>query len=765
MPAKIYQRILQIGLLASLLMVLFVFKDLLFPYITSKQLPFNILMEVLFIFWVVFMLRYPAYRPKKSLITYGLLAYFAAILISCFVGVNFTLSFWGNAERMLGFFPVLHFLIFYLILITVIRTQDWWEVIFGTSIVLATVISFIGLFGPEVYSRIGNTAYVSGYLIFNLYFCLILFFRNRYKVARWFYLLPIIPMLFEFRACHTSGAIIGLFISILLMLFLFGLFHQKKALRRTSLISLAVVVILVGAVFSQYQAAWFQNSFLRNLTSQKSTFQTRLISWKGAIADFPSHPVFGTGFGNYAIIFDKHFDPKFFNYTQSETYFDRAHNNVLDILSTTGALGLLAYLSIFVAVFYYLWRLFKRHGRYAGTGEEPARLNLEIIIITSLLVAYFIQNLAVFDSFITYIGLMLTLGYIYWLVQEDKEKATGAVGAAEESTQVHPLTVKSTGPELIILAVLLIAVYIFTVQANVKPWQMFQGAIVGYGNIASGNYETGMKAYRQALVGTPLDHDARVTLINLIASNASLMSQLSVVDRQADLDYVIGLAQKNVAMNPQDSLMQMQLAQVLDVAARYNYQNNSVLYDGYSKAALMAIDRSIAASPGRIPVYLIKARLLLLSGQNAEALQVTNYAISLNPDYYKSYCSLAQFYLILKDDKNTAAPLNKCLDMGSGDISDFGSLAMLQAAITFEASHGDYARALLMTEGLAQVYSSNGEVWFNLAKLYLMTGNKTQAQLTAQEADSLDPQWGTAWADFLSKLPGASSTVATTTKK
>ena len=122
MSAKTYLRLLQIGLVASLFIVFCVFKDLLFPFITSKQLPFNILMEILLAFWLVFVLRYPEYRPKKNLIVYGLVAYLVAILVSCLGSVNFTLSFWGNAERMLGFFSVVHFLIFYLI---IYRSRIW----------------------------------------------------------------------------------------------------------------------------------------------------------------------------------------------------------------------------------------------------------------------------------------------------------------------------------------------------------------------------------------------------------------------------------------------------------------------------------------------------------------------------------------------------------------------------------------------------------------------------------------------------------------
>ncbi|MHB8904026.1 MAG: O-antigen ligase family protein, partial [Patescibacteria group bacterium] len=416
MPAKTYLRILQFGLIGSLFTIFFVFSDLLFPFITSKQLSFNIILEILLVIWLVFIMRYPEYRPKKNLITYGLLAFFVALFASLPFSVNFNMSFWSNAERMLGIFHISHFLIFYFILITVFKSWKEWRYLLLFSVLIATIISLIGLLGSNPYSLIGNTAYVSGYLIFNLYFTVILFFRDK-TGWRYLYLLPFLVMLLEFKNMHTSGAIIGFSLSILLVFLLIGLFHGQKKVRRYSLIIFIVAVLAVVGIFSQSKSAWFQNSFLRNLTSQKITFQTRLISWRGAAADFKYHPYFGTGFGNYSIIFDKHFDPSFFNYTTSETYFDRAHNNLIDITSTTGLFGLLTYLSIFFGAFYYLIVEFKKNGKRVGS-DEPGQKNLEIIIITALIFAYFIQNLAIFDSFTTYIGLMIILGFIYYLVSE-----------------------------------------------------------------------------------------------------------------------------------------------------------------------------------------------------------------------------------------------------------------------------------------------------------------------------------------------------------
>ena len=750
MSAKTYLRILQGGIIASLLMVFFVFSSLLFPYITSKQLSFNILMEVLLAIWLVFILRFPQYRPKKSYITWGLVAYFAAILVTSFTGVNFTLSFWGNAERMLGFFPIVHFLIFYLILITVFKTWKEWQALLISSVIIAVLVSLKGVGGANIYSSIGNTAYVSGYLIFNLFFSFLLWLRSEHQGWRWLYALGAIIMLWEFWTCHTSGAIIGLFSSILLLFLLLGLTHKNKNLRRSVIAILAVAIIGVVGIFSQYKSAWFQGSFLRNLTTQKATFQTRLISWKGAAADFKNHPWLGVGLGNYAVIFDKHFDASFFNYATSDTYFDRAHNNIIDITSTTGLVGLISYLSIFVAALYYLIKKFKKNGAYSGRGSFRERQNLEIIVIITLLAAYFIQNLAVFDSLVTYIGLMITLGFIIWLFKEyspDDESEDRELISNNPADNIEEKKVITMSPdwEWLVLIILLLSTYIFTSQYNLKPWRVFKGTIVGYGNIVNGNFVSGFEAYISALSGTNLDHDARVTLINLVNSNPQILSSLSKDQAGIALDYVISLAEKNVAIAPLDSLSQMQLAEAYNSAARFYYEDVEK-FNYYSDLSIKAIDLSIAASPGRAPVYLVKSQMLLMSKKNSEAIDAAKYAVSLNDKYYEGYCRLAQTYSFLQDSENIVAPLTSCIDLGG--INSIPSNSLLASTLTYFASINDYSRALIVAERLASLNKGDAAILMNLAKLYLINGDNVKAQETAAEAIKIDKTLSSDWTDF-----------------
>ena len=730
MPAKTYLRILQFGLIGSLFTIFLVFGDLLFPYITSKQLSFNIIIEILFAIWLVFIMRYPEYRPKKNLITYGLLAFFVALFASLPFSVNFNLSFWSNAERMLGIFHILHFLVFYFILITVFRSWKEWQALLMFSVAIATIISLIGLFGANPYSLIGNTAYVSGYLIFNLYFTVILFFRNKTGL-RYLYLLPFLIMLLEFKNMHTSGAIIGFSLSILLVFLLIGLSHVQKNVRKYSLIICVAAILIVAGVFSQYKAAWFQNSFLRNLTTQKATFQTRLISWRGAADDFKYHPIFGTGFGNYAIIFDKHFDPSFFNYARSETYFDRAHNNLIDITSTAGAFGLLTYLSIFFGAFYYLIIEFKKNGKRVGP-DQNGQKNLEIVIIIALIFAYFIQNLAIFDSFTTYIGLMIILGFIYYLIIERREEE------GRNETKGEPLfVIKKSGKEILWLVLLIFIAYIFAYRYNIRPWHTFQGVIKGYNQVSSGDIENGIETYKDSFTGFALDQDGRKTLVNLIAANPSILDSLSPAKAQETLDYVISLAKLNAVDNQYDSLTQMQLAQTYDVAARFNYKDPA-LFNYYSGEALKTIEYSIEASPRRVPVYLIKAQIQLERSENEDAVNTVKYAETLNPTYADPYCRLAQFYIFLKNEQDLGGELNKCVDLGG--VSDIVSDKILSLALNYYAARADYPRALVIAERLAEMYNKDPQVLFNLAKLYLISGQREKAQATVDSAVAIDPK-------------------------
>ncbi|MFA6307054.1 MAG: O-antigen ligase family protein [Patescibacteria group bacterium] len=738
MPLKTYFIILKTGVYLSFISVFLVFSNLLFPFITSKQIYFNILVEILIIFWLALVIKYPAVRPKKSWISFGLAAFFSALLISSIFGVDFNLSFWGDIERMLGWFHIFHFFLFYLIVITVFRRWTDWRNLYVISVIAATIVCLYSLLKIP-YSTIGNTAYVSGYAIFNIYFALILFFRRggeeRSGREDWLlkalYLIPVFIMLLVMKATNTRGAYVGLGASFILFFVLTAAYGLSKKAKIYGLGAAAAIIIFISLIFSFPQSSFVSNTpILRTITqisSKAATFQTRLISWKAALKDFPSHPILGTGYGNFAITFDKYFDPVFYSYTSSETYFDRAHNNLVDLASTGGLLSLLTYFSILGAVFYYLLKG-KRQGRISTN---------EFILLICLFTAYFIQNLAVFDSLVTYISLMMALGYVYWLANGDEE---------EELYYQEGLTNK----ELAVLAGAGIILLSVLYQCNLKVLYMLDGTISGQMKLSQGDIAGAADEYKKALsYNTPLDRDSRASLINAINGRQEALAALGGQPAKEIADYVVSLAEANVALNPADSMMQMQLAQTLSTAA-FIYQDDKSKLNFYSDRAFKAIDESIKSSPGRVTIYFSKAQMYIIRNDKDKAIETLKYAISLNEKYPESYCYLAKVGIYFKEEAVGYEALDKCLDLGGAGY--LSPVDFIKAALNHYMEKKDEPRLMVLYERWTGLEPANAQAWVNLSLFYAQAGKKDKAISAAEKAGELDPSLRPAAEEFIRKL-------------
>ena len=741
MSAKIYQRILQVAIFLSLGIIFLLFSGLLFPYISSKQLSFNVLMELLLPFWLILIWKFPDFRPKRSWITWGLVAYLSAILLSCFTGVDYNLSFWGDVERLLGFFHIFHFFLLYLYIITAFRRQEDWYWLFSASVIAASFEAIIVLSGDKI-GTIGNTAYVSGYMLFNLYFAVLLLLRTNWR-RQWPFYMAIILMLFAFFKADTSGAIIGLGASLLLLLFLFGMLAARRHIRRLSWVLLFTGLIAIFLLFSQYQQDWFQkNPFLRDLSVNKNTFQTRLLSWQGAARDFSAHPLLGTGFGNYAIIFDRQFDANFFNYALTETYFDRAHNNLIDIVSTTGLLGLISYGSIFAAAAWAWFGLLRRYGKFVQAGEAGNGVR-ELLVLAALLAAYFIQNLAVFDSFATYFALMMVLAYLVFLSRP----------ITEEEDLLPSVSSISTGQEISLLSLFTFIILIILIIFNVRPWLMMNRVIDAYSYMANGQAASGFLAYHRAFaLKTPLDRDGRTTLLNIVVNDPTIFARLAETNIKKEFDYVISLAEKNISYNPFDSLAQMQAAQLYDIGARY-YRESPIIFKIYSDKSLAAIDLSIAASPNRIPLYFIKAQIQTSRGDLQGTEKSLLQAEALNANYPDTPCQLANYYFLIKD-KRFETYTDTCLDRRPVSLSPEVTSLVLQRY----QENSDAPRLLATYRLIASRDDRDPLLYVNLAKAELAAGNFTESLNAAVHAADLDPSLRPAVQEFLKSLTASTST-------
>lgn len=686
MNEKFYRVLLKGGILLSFIAFLIVNSNYYFPFITTKQLFFNVLIEFLTIFWIVLIIKFPKSRPKGSFVTYGLIAYFVAVLITCFTGVDFNLSFWGDLERMLGWFHITHFLFFYLIIITVFTTWKDWKYLFNTTLVATVIISLYGIITQDPVSTIGQNAYVAGLMIFEFYFAIILFLKTDDLYEKIWYVTALFFVIWGFIHSDVSGAQVGLFASLVVFALGFSLLHKNKKIKYGIIASLIVGISVCVGLYMNIQNPIFDNTkigkIFRDLSLSNRNLNTRLLSWKSAVDDFPNHVLLGTGYGNFAITFDKSFPKEFILYAELEENFDRAHNNIIDIGSTTGLLGLITYLSIFIGVAYYLIKGYK----------DKKLKTSEFVIISSIIVGYFVHNLAVFDALVNYMVLMSTLGYLHYLYNKTsdikKEKTelsydmslfsvatiiiagfiimsipTGGLinGALQYLLllisffvltyllflgDIQETKIKFSTRELLSIAGGCILFFPMIYFVNMRTSIMMGDVITGIKYWYASKPEEAYNYYKKGLsIDSPLNRDTAGSFTDLVSKNPEVLSSLSFEKHEEILLFATELAEQNSNNNLLDYNMQMSKSLIyLNVAVFYQgsgeeYKDES---EKYYQKSIDSIEISINSAGYRSLPRVVRANIYMTKGDYQKGLQYYKELLEMNTNYRKSYCYLAK---------------------------------------------------------------------------------------------------------------------------
>jgi O-antigen ligase len=746
MSDKSYLNILKGGVLLSFVILFFVFGDLLFPFISSKQLSFNILIEVLLLVGVIFLIKYPKYLPTKSQLSWGIIAYFLAILLSLFVSYDFNLSFWGDIERMLGYFHLLHFLALYFIIITAFRSKKDFSLLLNTLIGSAVLIALYAIFKHDANATIGNRAYVAAMMIFAIFLQALFLIKNKDWWIKGIYAIGIIISFIGFIKADISGAQAGLVLGVLSALFIGTIISKNRTIKIISFSSLGILIILVTLLFTFRSHPVFDNSYLgkslRDFSTDNVTLNTRLISYQSAgkyLVDHPVSMIFGVGHGCYALIFDKYFNPKFYDYDRAATYFDRAHNNIIDIITTTGVIGLLAYLSIFVFLFIYLLRAYRNNFKEDNLGDQKVN-GVEFSILIGLLVAYFVQNLAVFDSFATYLYFIVILAFVNYV-------------GNKKSIQQQKKDIKISNIITYVLLPIFVILIIFSLNKNINTFSMLKKTIAAYSYSYTKGIIAGSEKFTEALSSnTGLERDARESYINLILENSNLILK-AVKDPQAEsaISLAIEVSEKNEQYNIYDSLILTRLSKIYDLAGQfYLTKGNREKASHYSNLALDTLGRAIESSPGRVPLYLTRANIFLNLGEADKALADIEIAKNLNPKMPEPYCQLAHFSFIFEKEEDFLSNFKICTELGGLSLMNWGDF--IKAIEIRYAQENNTTSLISVYESFLLANPQDTDIISKLALVYFEVKDFVKARETALKLIEIDQTYQKDVDLFLEKI-------------
>lgn len=416
MSTKAIQNIL-IGLIfASLLVPFIVFNSLYFPYIVGKALLFRAIVLLSLILWGILIYKDKSFVPSKNGICLSFLALTGIYLISAFLGEDIRESIFNNFERMDGWITFAFLFAFFFITVSVMKVKENWNKLFFTQIISSLVLFLIAsgkIFDLGINVRIdgtlGNPIYLAIILLFSLFFAFYLLFENYSKNIKYFLGASILINAVGVFMTGTRGAMLGIFVALVLVFILFLIKFWKIAKVRNSILIFFVILILAPTLLFVFKDTNFvkSNGTLNRLTQiniVEGTGYARFINWGIALESVKERPIFGWGHGGYMYAFDKHYDPRMF---EQEPFFDRAHNIVLDTLIHGGILALLAYFSLLGFAVYYLFK------------NRELKIEQKFIFL-GLLVSYFVQNLFVFDNITSYILFVYVLAFsIYYLPNRD----------------------------------------------------------------------------------------------------------------------------------------------------------------------------------------------------------------------------------------------------------------------------------------------------------------------------------------------------------
>lgn len=694
-----------------------------FPFVTPKTIYFRILVEIMLAAYLILAVYFPRYRPKINGVFIAILVFIFILILTSFLGINLERSFWSTYERMTGIFTFLHLLAFFIILTSVFKEREDWEKLFSVSILVGVFLCIGLLTGEQASSRgggtIGNTSFMAAYLLFDIFFALFLFLEKKnlgWRIFSGVSLLFLIPTLLTSTA---RGAIVSFYLGLFLLLLGYLIFSKQRKLQRIGyfLTSFLIIFVLILLIF---QPSFAKDKIDQTLKDMKPRFVVWETAWKG----FLEKPVFGWGPENFNVVFAKFFNPcMFLSECGGEIWFDRAHNIVLDTLVTTGIVGFLSYLFIFGTS---IFKLFKICFKRAENMFAP-------LIMMVLLIIYFFHNMLVFDMISSYAVFFLTLGFISFLIEEDKDSFLD-VAQTPSNGFLHNKRIKQ-----IITGSIIVLIIFLIYFGNIQP---FSSAVNIVNMIVlAENLEDSSDYFEKALDSSMEKYETReqfaqkvyqISLKSGFPSNIGLFFNLAEEEMQ-----------KSVEKNPLDYRPFLFLGKTYFAHYRSSHDKNIL------DLAEKTLKEAIELGPTNQQAYWHLAEITMLKDDFQSSYALFQQAIDLEPRYGKSHWYLAMAYKITGEYDLALAKLEDAENNGynwKGNMFD-----LMNASEVYRILQGDQGLILIYEDAL-KYQSQSAELWANLAASYANIGRLDKAREAALKVSELDPELLPRVEEFLGTL-------------
>ncbi|HAJ44681.1 MAG: O-antigen polymerase family protein [Parcubacteria group bacterium GW2011_GWC1_43_61] len=659
-------KIIKYGLYAILLTPLAFWPKALYPFLTPKFILFQILIEIIFGAWLILAISNKEYRPKFSWLLAAITAFSGISLISALFGVDFDRSVWGIGPRMTGLFAEFHFLVWFLVLVSISKSGFDFKKYLNFSFFVSLAVALTAFYQNSQwglalgYGVFSNATFAAPYFIFHFFwgiyqFSVFSFSRlagsrtaGQFSVLKkWLFGIGGAFLFISIILTQIRGAILGLLIGI----FIFGLiliFTDILGRRFRILVSVCYLLFFMGLSGIWY---WRDSRFIQNFgpikkitgaSLSETTVQTRLLAWRTAWEGFRDRPLLGAGPENFNYLFNARYNPKFLGFGNGgfdETWFDKPHNAFLEILTETGITGSLLYILVWLTVALALFKLFR-------SGQKFLSLTL-----FSAFIAYFGAVFFSFDSFGSWFGLYL---FLACLILHDNL----LIPRIEESVPPRRDGGKILGinRKLAPFVIGIVALVIFLIYINYSIWRANMADADAL-RIFPVNTAQSIDSFKRSLnYFTPYGSEYRFDLASSVIG--ATQKNLPIQDLENTLNFTLSEADKALAAHPKNA------AYYTDMAKLYNILGEKSGDLSFLTQAEEYGKKSLELSPDRQETLFYLAQSALLKGDIELSLEWTKQAVTANSAIGQSHWYLGRLYIIKGQKTEGIAEIERALALG-----------------------------------------------------------------------------------------------------
>ena len=382
----------------------------------------------------------------------------------------------------------------------------------------------------------------------------------------------------------------------------------------------------------------------------------RLIVWRGAIDVFLHNPLIGSGVETFAFAYYK-YRPEAHNLTSEWDYlYNKAHNEYLNYLATTGLFGLGSYLLI---IGWFLFRsienLKDQISKVKSTSQKSKPENKKILDLSfgfefcvlsfALLASYLsilVSNFFGFSVVIVNLYFFLIPAFIFILNGMIDPQRVLVFPKRELEIKNFELRISRIQWTFITIFLFVIFYLLFNLF---KFWQADKAYALGYNLDKVGEYQTAYTKLHEAVANRG---DEPVFKDELSINNGVLAVALAY---QKEATSAALVAQEAIKFS--DQVVKAHPNNVVFWKTRVRlFYTLSQIDPQYLPQALSAIEQAHGLAPTDAKVAYNLGLLYGQNGDSKKAVETLKKAIKLKPDYREAFYALGLFYHDLAIDKN-----------------------------------------------------------------------------------------------------------------